>query len=151
MASTNWLSDDEMRLWRAFLAATSAMGTTIDASMRAKHSMTLDDYEVLVHLSEATDHRLRMSELSGQIMHSRSRLTQRVDRLEERGFVARAKCDDDARGTWAILTDEGMAAIEKVAPSHLEDVRNFFFDHVDPADLPVLVRSFEEIAAQLRS
>ncbi len=151
MTSTNWLSHDEMRVWRAFITASSAMGTTIDAALRKSNDITLDDYEVLVHLSEADDSRLRMSDLSLTVLHSRSRLTQRIDRLEKRGFVAREKCDDDARGTWAVLTSDGQAAIEAAAPQHVEHVREFFFDRIDPADVPTLQRSLEAVASQLRN
>ena len=150
MTSTNWLTNDEMRVWRSFISASSAMGTAIDAALRQSNDITLDDYEVLVHLSEADDARLRMSDLSQFVLHSRSRLTQRIDRLSKRGFVSREKCDDDARGTWAVLTPDGQAAIEAAAPHHVEHVREFFFDHIDPADVPALRRSLEAVASQLR-
>ncbi len=151
MSSTNWLSDDEMRLWRAFIAAASGLTTSIDASLKKSNELSLDDFEVLVHLSEADDRRLRMSELSDHILHSRSRLTQRIDRLGARGFVIREKCDQDARGTWAVLTAEGMAALEAAAPSHLADVREFFFDHIDNKDIPSMINALESVAQELRS
>ena len=112
--------------------------------------MTIDDYEVLVHLSEAENQRLRMSDLSKHMVHSRSRLTQRVDRLEKRGLVCREKVDIDARGTWAVLTKAGNKAIEKAAPSHVEHARRFFFDHVNSKDVSAMTRSLEKIAEELR-
>lgn len=151
MTSTKWLTEAEMRLWRAFIAASSGLSTAIDASLKKSHSMNLDDYEVLVFLSESKNKRLRMSELSSSLLHSRSRLTQRIDRLEKRGFVDREKVTADARGTWAVLTDAGHAAIVEAAPSHLEHVRQFFFDHLDPKDIPAMTNSIERVAAQLRT
>ena len=151
MAKTNWLTDEEMRLWRAFITAYSGMGSAVDASLKRTNGMNLDDYEVLVLLSESESQRLRMSELSTSILHSRSRLTQRVDRLEKRGFVSRAKVDADARGTWAVLTDDGHAALAAAAPSHLQHVREYFFDHIEDEDMPAMTRSLEQVAEQLRS
>ncbi len=151
MTSTNWLSDEEMRLWRAFIAASSGMNTAIDASLKKSNAMNLDDYEVLVMLSESNGNRLRMSELSTHILHSRSRLTQRIDRLATRGLVSREKDESDARGTWAVLTPEGKRALEEAAPSHLEHVREFFFDHIDAEDIPAMTRSLEKVAHQLRT
>lgn len=151
MSRTDWLSTDEMRLWRTFLKASAAVMTNVDASFKKAHDIGVDDYEVLVHLSEAEGHRLRMSELSAVLLHSRSRLTQRVDRLEKRSYVERQKCADDGRGTWAVLTDSGSAALKKAAPDHLVDVRTFFFDHIDTDDVPALADALEGVADQLEN
>ena len=151
MSDPNWLSEDEMRVWRAFISTSSALSTAMDASLQKSNGLKLDDFEVLVHLSEADDHRLRMSELSDRHLHSKSRLSQRIDRLEKRGLVAREKCADDARGTWATLTRNGMRKLEGAAPAHLEHVREFFFDHIESTDLPALINSLENVAEQLRN
>ncbi len=150
MSSTNWLNEEEMRLWRAFISTSGAMGTAMDNAMRASSDLKLDDYEVLVHLSESEGRRLRMSELSNRHMHSKSRLSQRVDRLEARGLVTREKCNEDARGTWAVLTNEGFSTLEALAPTHLEHVRELFFDHIDKSDIPALIRSLEAVADNMR-
>jgi DNA-binding MarR family transcriptional regulator len=42
-------------------------------------------YDVLVQLSEADDHRLRMQELAGKVLLSKSGLTRLIDRMEREG------------------------------------------------------------------
>lgn len=150
MTETRWLDDDEMRLFRAFLAASSGITSRLDTLLKASSGLSLDDYDVLVHLSEADDHRLRMSELSDRLLHSRSRLTQRADRLAQRGFVIREKCDADARGTWAVLTPLGIAELEKAAPEHVEHVRSHLFDHLDRSEIPGLADLLERLAEGAR-
>ena len=151
MDTTNWLSGDEMRLWRAFITASSGLTSKLDTAMKRAHGLNLDDYEVLVFLSESPDERLRMSELSDRLLHSRSRLTQRIDRLSNRGFVRREKCHDDQRSTWAILTSEGMTALTAAAPDHVEHVREFFFDHIEPTDVPTLAHALETVVEENRA
>lgn len=151
MDTTNWLSDDEMRLWRAFITASSGITSKLDTALKRSHELNLDDYEVLVFLSESPDQRLRMSELSDRLLHSRSRLTQRIDRLANRGFVRREKCQDDQRSTWAILTPEGMTALTAAAPDHLDHVREFFFDHIEPKDVPTIANALEAIVENNRT
>ena len=112
-AEPQWLDEDEMRLWRSFVEVSVRLLSTLDARLKAAAGVSFDDYEVLVHLSEAPDRRLRMAELSDRLIHSRSRLTQRVDRLARRGLVRREKCAGDRRGTWAVLTAEGLAALRE--------------------------------------
>ena len=128
---TRWLDDDEMAFWRAYTVAAVRVNVAIDADLRAESNLTLDDYEVLVHLSEAPDRRVRMSELAELVVQSKSRLTQRIDRMVTRGLVERQQCPDDRRGTFAALTDDGFAVLEAAAPGHVDSVRRHLLDHLD--------------------
>lgn len=150
MSDPQWLNEDEMRFFRAFLAASSGVTSRLDSLLKASSGMTLDDYEVLVHLSESPDHRARMSELSDRLLHSRSRLTQRIDRLSERGLVAREKCDTDARGTWAVLTPCGLDALRNAAPEHVEHVRQHLFAHLSDEEIPAMTEVLERLAGEVR-
>ncbi len=147
MTEVQWLSEDEMRLWRAFLEASSRVLQQVEADMKADADLTFDDYEVLVHLSETPGRRLRMAELSERLLHSRSRLTQRVDRMTKRGLIEREKCPNDGRGTFAVLTDAGFEAISSAAPHHLVSVRRTLVDVVSPGDIVLLAEHLESIVA----
>ena len=144
-----WLDDTEMRVWRAFLQAVNRIDQRLNDGLKAAADMSIDDYEVLVHLSETEGRRLRMSELSARLVHSQSRLTQRIDRLAKRGYVCREKCPEDRRGTFACLTDEGFAALVAAAPLHLDDVRSSLIDLIQPDELGVVAEVFERIADEL--
>ena len=95
MTAPRWLNDEEMAFWRGFIDVTTAVLTDIETALKADADIAFDDYEVLVHLSEADQRRIRMNELSELLLNSRSRLSQRVDRLAARGLVAREKCPGD--------------------------------------------------------
>ena len=117
----DWLDDEEQRAWRAFLAGATAVFTRL----------TVDDYRILTLLSESPDDRLRMRDIAQQIERSRSKLTYRVDGLEERGFVGRSEDSEDGRGVWAQLTSAGREMIEAIAPAHVAEVRRIMIDHFD--------------------
>ena len=89
-----------MRIWRSFLLTNGRVLRQLNEGLQGSSDLSLDDYEVLVHLSEHQDRRLRMTELSDRLVNSQSRLSQRVDRLVARGYVGREKCPDDRRGTF---------------------------------------------------
>ena len=127
------------------MQASAHITSQLTDSLKAAAGLTLDDYEVLVHLSEADDRRLRMTELSQQLLHSQSRSTQRVDRLVKKGLVEREKCPDDRRGTFACMTDQGMAVIEQAAPGHVDDVRRLLIDLIEPSERSVISAVFERI------
>ena len=148
---TPWLDEQENRIWRSFLEATGRISTQLSESLKERTGLTMDDYEVLVHLSESDTHRVRMTELSRRLLHSQSRLTQRIDRLAKRGLVCREKCPDDGRGTFAVLTDEGMQVITEAAPHHVRDVRAALIDLIEPNERAVVADVLERLAKASRS
>lgn len=134
-----WLDPDEQLAWRAVVEFCGRVIDGMDADV-AQFGLTGADYEVLVHLSEAADSGLRMSELAHRVLVSRSRLTYRVDRLEERGLVVRENCETDRRGFIARLTDDGRQLLHEVAPHHVAGVRARLVDRLDHDEFLVLGR-----------
>lgn len=138
-----WLNSAEQRSWRNFIEATNRLTSCLDKTLRSETGLTMDDYEILVHLSEAEEGRLRMSDLADQILTSRSRLTYRVDGLEKRGLVMRAPCPSDGRAIHAHLTEEGWRKLRVAAPIHVTSVREHLLDHFDEAE-------FQHLGEQMR-
>ena len=99
-----WLTDPEMRAWRGLVQATTGLLAILDNELQAAHGLSLGDYEVLVHLSEAPDRSLRMSELAGRLHLSPSGITRRIDGLVRSGLVERRQCPSDRRGSNAFIT-----------------------------------------------
>lgn len=133
--TTRWLSQDEQRVWRAFLIACQSMFAGIDAQLIRDSGLPHGYYEILVHLSEAPDRALRMSQLATASTFSKSRLSHAVAKLEERGWVVRKECPTDRRGQIAQLTEEGFAVLAKAAPGHVEQVRQALIDVLTPEQL----------------
>ena len=100
-----WLTDPEMRAWRALIQTTTGLLATLDNELQAAHGLSLGDYEVLVHLSDAPDGSLRMSELAGRLHLSPSGITRRIDGLVRAGLVERRHCPTDRRGSNAVMTE----------------------------------------------
>lgn len=126
-----WLNENEQTAWRSFLTGQALVLDAINHDLATDSGLTLSEYEVLVRLSESPDRQLRMSHLAENLVHSRSRLTHTVKRLEKEGFVLRAPCSDDRRGIICKLTDDGFAKLEKTAPQHVESVRRHLISHLD--------------------
>ena len=135
-----------MAFWRDFMTVNLRVFDDISADLRAASDLTMDDYEVLVQLSEAPERRMRMSELSEQVVQSRSRLTQRIDRMVQRGWVRRQPCPEDGRGQFAVLTDEGFDVLAAAAPDHVESVRRHLIDRLDRDQLRAAAAVIAELA-----
>lgn len=145
MTTPEWLNEQETVFWRGFIETTNRVLAQVEAALKADTGIGFDDYEVLVHLSEADHSRLRMTELSDCLLHSRSRLTQRIDRMAKRGLVRRERCPGDERGTYAVMTDQGLALIQKAAPDHVRAVRQHLIDRLDGEQIQSGIEMFKQL------
>jgi DNA-binding MarR family transcriptional regulator len=134
----------ELAVWRDFLRAHATIAHRLEAELMAEQELPLAWYDVLLQLSEAPGRRLRMTELADRVLLSRSGLTRLVDRLVRDGLVRREPCEDDARGTYSVLTDEGRRRLRVAAPTHLRGIRDHMTRHFAPGEL-------EQLGALLRS
>lgn len=141
------MDDLENRAWRSLLAAHSRLVADLDDELMASQGLSLNEYGVLATLSEASDDRLRMSELAEELHISPSGLTRRLDGLVRAGLVERLQCPDDRRGSYAVLTAAGRLRIEQAAPDHVEQVRRHFIDRLDRRQLAALVEALQEVEA----
>lgn len=139
------LDEEEQLCWRTFIESSWALHTHLEEELRATTGLSMNDYHVMVVLSEAPGHRLRMGELAGRLVFSPSRITYQISSMVKRGLVLKQACPDDRRGQEAVLTDEGMAALEAAAPLHLVTVRDSFIDRLDRDELAVITRVFQRV------
>jgi len=140
------LDEIEMDAWRSFLAASTSVTARLNRELEAGCGISMHEYEILVRLSEAPDHTLRMSTLAEHVSHSRSRLTHTVRRLESVGYVERSSCDSDRRGVNCTLTQEGFDFLREAAPVHLDGVRRHVVDRLSREQQVALAELMRVIA-----
>jgi|SRR5690625_4000921 len=148
-SETRWLDPHQQRQWRAIQRGIALLGDHLDRDLMAATGLSLNEYEVMVRLSEAPGRRQRMSVLAEGLVNSRSRLSHTVGRMEAKGLVSRCKADGDRRGVICSLTDEGYAHLEAAAPIHVASVRERLVDVISAEQLEVLGQSFAQIAAAI--
>ena len=132
------MTEHDLATWRAFLRTHAQLMRRLETDLHSCHDLPLPWYDVLVQLAEAPERRLRMTELAGQVLLSRSGLTRLVDRLEQEGLVVRAACPGDARAIHAVLTDAGVDRLRQASPTHLRNVDQHFTSRLTPAELDQL-------------
>ncbi|MDT9689797.1 MarR family transcriptional regulator [Streptomyces sp. P9(2023)] len=147
--ATPWLTDAEQCAWRTYLDVNRMLTYQLEKDLQP-FGLTMNDYEILVNLSESAERRLRMSDLATATLQSKSRLSHQITRMENAGLVTRTSCESDRRGLYAVLTEQGMDTMRKVAPHHVESVRKHFIDQLTPEALGDLHESLKPVAAELR-
>lgn len=144
-AAEDPLTAQEERLWRALMRVIVALPRSLDDDLLRATGLTLTEYVVLMSLSEAENHELRMADLAAATALSASRITRVVDALQSRGQVVKRRYEGDARGNVATLTPEGLKRLEAAYPIHLASARKRVMDHLDGRSLSAMVRQFETV------
>jgi DNA-binding MarR family transcriptional regulator len=147
--TARWLDDSEQRSWRALVMGTTLLFDRLDDDLRRHFDISLTEYEILVRLSEREGRQLRMAQLADALAHSRSRVTHTVARMERAGLVQRSTSPDDGRGILATMTDKGWSLLTRVAPFHVNGVREHLVDLAPAEDFAALGRVMNAVADHL--
>jgi DNA-binding MarR family transcriptional regulator len=140
------LTREELGAWRGLLRVHAGMTKTLDAELIREHRLPLSSYEVLLYLADSPEGRLRMSELADSVLLSRSGLTRLVDRLERDGLLRRRRCEEDQRGWFAEITDEGRELFERARVTHLDGVRARFLSRLTSDEQRALAAIWEKVS-----
>src|SRR5580700_9599612 len=149
MGTVEPLSSTEEVLWRAVMRIVKVLPRHLDSDLVRGAGRTASEYTTIMHLSEAPNRELRMSDLATATDLSASRMTRLVDDLQSRGLVTKTASSSDARGNVARLTPRGMAKLKSAWPVHLDSVRRRFLDYIDAAAVEGVAKALAEVAAHL--
>ena len=128
---------NELAIWRVFLECAYALIDILDDELQAGGEMSLRWYDVLVNLEEA-EHPVRMNELAGRILASKSGLTRVIDRMEEAGLVERQRPPDDRRAIEVVITAKGAEALQAARLVHRNGIHEHFARHLSEDDFAAL-------------
>ncbi|MDF5759160.1 MarR family transcriptional regulator [Spongiactinospora sp. TRM90649] len=138
MPETRWLDSEEFAAWYAFLTAYHRLEKLIEEQLKSDAGVTHPQYEIMVALSAAPERQLRMTELARLVVVSKSALTYQIGQLEKSGMVRRTDCPDDERGVLAVLTEQGLHCLRRLAPGHVDVVRKYLIDTLTRDELASL-------------
>ena len=108
------------------LRAHAALTRELNADLVNQHGLTINDYEVLLHLARAERRRLRRVDLADRLILTASGVTRLLDGLERAGYVEKGRCESDARVTYAVLTKDGLDKLREAGNTHVGGIRNAF-------------------------
>jgi DNA-binding MarR family transcriptional regulator len=126
--------EPHLSAWRSVLNAHASLVARIEQALADGDLPPLAWYDVLWAVRRAPGRRVRMAELAESLTLSRGGLTKLADRLESAGLLRREHADDDRRGFYAVLTDEGDAMLRRMWPVYSRVLRESFVDAVTPAE-----------------
>jgi DNA-binding MarR family transcriptional regulator len=141
------LSETEQRAWRGLMMLVAVGLPEVERGFR-DHGLVHIEYVLLEHLSAEPDG-LRLSDLAGCAGSSQSRLTHRMRKLTERGYVEQVRSSCDGRVSIAKITADGRRALAELRPAYLRGVRRVLFDHLDSCQVAALADALETLAGRI--
>ena len=144
------LGIDEDRAWRDLIRITTILPRVLDAQLRRTTPLTLSEFGVLLHLSEAPEGELRMSDIAAGTGLSPSRITRVVAELRVHDLVEGRQDPNDARSQIARITDEGRRRVAEAYLVQVAGARELVFDHVDEDDVARLADLLDGVVRRLR-
>jgi DNA-binding MarR family transcriptional regulator len=148
-SDVRWLTAEEQRVWRRWLTLNARLSATLQRELQDDAGLSMPDFEVLVHLTDSPEGRVRVTDLARLLQWERSRVSHHVTRMERRRLVQRVECAEDGRGAFVVITPRGRAAIEQAAPGHVNTVRRLVFDALSPEEVDAFATIIEKALAQL--
>jgi DNA-binding MarR family transcriptional regulator len=143
------LSEQEAALMTALMEATSLVFAAIDKSLQEQAGVTHAQFEILVRLAAEPDG-LRMTDLAGRLLVSRSGLTYQATVLEKAGLIERVTDERDERATVAGVTQKGRDLLNSALPAHLMLVKRNVFDHLRADEVETIGKGLARVASSLR-
>lgn len=133
--------------WIALTRAHASAARVLSGELLGRHGLTIADYEALLHLATAEGGRLRRVDLAARLQLTPSGVTRLLQGLEEAGLVTRGTCPEDARVTYAVLTEAGRRRLDEASDSHLATVRSLFEGRYSDEELAALRGLLERLDA----
>jgi DNA-binding MarR family transcriptional regulator len=130
MASRTRLANDA---WEALLSAHARLMKRF-AAEDIWQDLSMREYDVLYTLSKSREP-VRMGELHRHVLLSQPALSRMVDRLVERGFIARRPDPADRRGVRLSLTDAGRDIQHQIGRRHARSVARAVTAQLSPDEL----------------
>jgi DNA-binding MarR family transcriptional regulator len=124
--------------WVSFLRSHAAITRELSAQLQREHGLTINDYEVLLHLHNADGGMLRRVDLAERVLLTASGITRLLEGLERAGYVEKAQCRTDARVSYAKLTDDGRAKLARASRTHLSGIDDLFTSRYSGSELATL-------------
>lgn len=130
-----------LKLWVVLARAHDSVQKLVEADI-SRHGLTTGEFGAL----EALYHKgpLLLSQLQQKILLSSGGITYVVDRLQKKGLVTRRPCPRDRRATYAEITDEGRARMDRIFPLHARAVSRAL-GGLEPGEQEKVVRLLRDL------
>lgn len=147
---TSELSDRQAASWASYQRMRTQLAGRLSRELWAATGLSEADYDILTALTESRDESVRALALRCGLEWEKSRLSHQLRRMEQRGLVTRADCEEDNRGSEVRVTDLGRRLATEARQHHDQAVRRYLVDVLTAEQLDALGEIAETVLEQLQ-
>ena len=131
-------NDAVVDAWIALMREQQAALLKIERAFREAGLPPHSWYDALWELDRAGDAGLRPFEIERQMLIAQSNISRLIDRLEEKGYVQRRRCESDGRGQHIVITPAGREMRKQMWPVYAEAITDAVGRHLSELDATTL-------------
>lgn len=137
--------DEAFETWPLLLETHTVLLELLERELDDVGGLSLSWYDVLVQLAMAPEGKLKMNELAGSVLLSKSGITRLVDRMEADGLIKRSSCKADRRSIYATITPKGRQLFDRACPLHIRGVKRHFLAHLTDQEVITLRSALHKV------
>jgi DNA-binding MarR family transcriptional regulator len=141
-------TQDQLAAWKQLQWATALITGRFRRDL-AGMGLSLEQFDVLVHLAWAPSGTLPLHELTASMVVadalSRSGITRLLDRMDRDGLITRTVSTTDRRRFDVSLTPSGRRRFEQAWPGHADGIGRYFAQPLARRDIGELARILDSL------
>jgi MarR family transcriptional regulator, 2-MHQ and catechol-resistance regulon repressor len=137
--------DPSWGAWKSSMEAVLTLMARFDEDFRAEVGIDLRTYDVLLHVFNAGEYGIRMTDLARAVVITKTGLTSLIDRLEARSLVRRQPDRTDRRAFRITLPAEGERVFRAAARIHVAGIHDRMGQHLSDNEARVVTEVFERV------
>jgi DNA-binding MarR family transcriptional regulator len=134
--------------WNRVVALHARIENELTKALSRRHGLGLSEYRALSRLAGAvaSDCSLRIQELADMLCLNQSSVSRLVARLEASGLSERDICEQDRRGIYTMITDEGRTRFAQAEPTYNDTLKTALDKAAADPELTAVVSAFRSLA-----
>lgn len=132
--------DIDIENWALMLKTYNRVLRDIKQDLKSEGLPSLEVYDVLWTLARADQKRLRLQELGEKVDLEKFNVTRLVDKMVKEKLLQKTICDDDKRGTFAVLTEKGEKFRTLMWSTYRKSILQHFGEHLSHEDTTGLLK-----------
>lgn len=131
--------------WKASMEAILTLIACFDVDLRAEVGIDVRTYDALLHVFNAGESGIRMTDLAREVVITKTGLTSLIDRLEKRSLVRREPDPTDRRSIRVTLSKKGERMFRAAARIHGAGIHDRVAKHMTDEEARLIIDVFERV------
>jgi DNA-binding MarR family transcriptional regulator len=131
--------------WGGLLGVHGRLMHLIEHDLAERCGISHPEFEILLRLSWAEGHRIRIQDLAAASILTRSGTSRAVERLARLGLARRETAPEDRRGNYAILLPAGAERLASALDGHVPLVRAAFLARFTSEELEAMAEYWRRV------